>query len=213
MTRTQYYCELKALAADIRQSYGLNTPRVIKSDLRRIYRDYGIHIDLWPPKGIKSQFRNLRGAYLNDAFGSTVVVNRYLPDEPAIFTLGHELKHHLVDEASALYCDRSNENQVIEIGAEVFSAELIFPDEDFISNLNGIGAGSTNLQPEDIVHLKHNSRTTLSYQSLVKKAEYHGLIKRGIFVSVAWKKLEESIYGEPIYKRLQRKKSISRVSR
>src|SRR5690348_3498925 len=123
MLRTQYYNQLKALAREIRSRYDLTTPRVLRSDLRRIYRDQGVAIDLWPHK-----LRNLRGAYIHDEHGASVMLAKGLPEDPMVFTMAHELKHHLTDsDLSLSYCDLSNEREPIEIGAEVFAAELIYP--------------------------------------------------------------------------------------
>jgi hypothetical protein len=71
----------------VRARFGLTSPRVLRSDLRRIYRAEGIQIDLWPHK-----LRKLRGAYINDEFGPTVMLAKGLPQDPMVFTMGHELK-------------------------------------------------------------------------------------------------------------------------
>jgi len=63
---------------------------VLRSDLRRIYRTEGIRIDLWPYK-----FKGLRGAYFNDELGPTVLLAKGLPQDPMVFTMAHELKHHV----------------------------------------------------------------------------------------------------------------------
>jgi hypothetical protein len=47
-----YYEELKTLARQVRAENGLSTPRVLRSDMRRIYKAYGIRIDLWPVAGV-----------------------------------------------------------------------------------------------------------------------------------------------------------------
>src|ERR1035438_2376233 len=126
---------MRLLAGQVRDQYCLQTPRVLKSDLRRIYKDQGIHIDLWPYK-----LRKLRGAYFNDAGGSSVMLARGLPDDQMIFTMGHELKHHLVDRDSIVaICDSSNQSAEIEIGAEIFAAELIYPEQMFRENLLSMG--------------------------------------------------------------------------
>ena len=127
-----------------------------------------------------------------------------LPDDPMVFTMGHELKHHLVDSALAVsYCDPSNRTAYIEIGAEVFAAELIFPEEMFVSNMAAMGVGAGQCKPETIVQLKRESRTTLSYAGLVKRAEFLGFAEDGALDGVKWTKLEEEIYGIPIYKRIR----------
>lgn len=195
-----YYEDLKALARDVRANYDLCTPRVLKSDIRRIYRDQGIRIDLWPHK-----LKQLRGAYFNDDFGPSVLIAKGLPDEPKIFTLAHELKHHLTDSGSILaYCDPSNENRTIEIGAEIFAAELIFPEQDFVDTLRRMKVGQEECTPEVLVRLKRETETTMSYAALAKRAEFLRYATRGSLQRVQFKKLEERLYGEPLYKRIRR---------
>src|SRR5437867_6070819 len=196
MFRSQYYNDLKQLAREVRQEYGLNSARVLRSDLRRIYSDQGIHIDLWPHK-----LRRLRGAYFNDELGPTVMLCKGLPEDPMVFTMAHELKHHIVDSGTNIsLCSFENERAPIEIGAEVFAAELIFPEHEFVADLKRAGVQSGRCTAEDLVHLKRRTRTTLSYSGLAKRAELLALVPDGSLAGVKWKKLEERIYGVPFYK-------------
>lgn len=189
---------MRILALEVRENYGLKTARVLKSDLRRIYKDQGIQIDLWPYK-----MKKLRGAYFHDEHGASVMLAKGLPDDPMIFTMGHELKHHLVDRDSIVaLCDTSNQTAEIEIGAEIFAAELIYPESMFCENLAQIGAKLGTCTPQQIVALKRQTQTTLSYTGLAKRAEFLGYALPGAFQKVAWKTLEESIYGVPLYKQL-----------
>ena len=57
MNRQAYFEDLKRLAREVRAENGLRSPRVLASDLRRIYDRHGIVIDSWPYR-----LRNLRGA-------------------------------------------------------------------------------------------------------------------------------------------------------
>lgn len=202
VNRSQYYDQMKQLARSTRVTYGLTTPRVQKSDLRKIYRDQGIRIDLWPHR-----MREVRGAYFNDDLGPTVMLVKGLPDDPMIFTMAHELKHHLVDrDLEVACCSDRNINQHIEIGAEVFAAELIFPEDDFLAALAMKGISTGNCTPEALVHLKHETRTTLSYAGLAKRAVFLELASPDAFDGVRWKKLEESLFGEPLYKKIVRRR-------
>jgi Zn-dependent peptidase ImmA (M78 family) len=207
MLRSQYYEALKKLAQETRAAYSLTSARVLRSDLRRIYRDQGIKIDLWDRK-----FAKLRGAYFNDDLGPTVMLCKGLPEDPMVFTMCHELKHHLVDAHLSLsYCDASNQSAPIEIGAEVFAAELIYPETDFADDLQTLGVSVGRCTPKAIVRLKHDTRTTLSYAGLVKRAEFLGFAEPGVLQGVRWKKLEESIFGPPLYKQiLARRRSYRR---
>src|ERR1700689_533509 len=151
MSRSAYYSQLKELARSTRARFGLTTPRVLRSDLRRIYRAEGIRIDLWPYK-----LKKLRGAYIKDDLGPSVMLAKGLPEDPMVFTMGHELKHHLVDSGSSLsFCDACNQSDPIEIGAEIFAAELIYPDDDFRADLEKMNIAARQCTPEVLVRLKH----------------------------------------------------------
>jgi Zn-dependent peptidase ImmA (M78 family) len=202
VNRYAYYDEMKELARSTRAKYGLKTPRVQKSQLRKIYRDQGIRIDLWPHR-----LREVRGAYFNDDIEPTVMLVKGLPEDPMVFTMAHELKHHLVDRALPVACcsDR-NANEHIEIGAEIFAAELIYPEQDFLNALAAKGVLTDMCTADTLVHLKHETRTTLSYAGLAKRAMFHGLATAGSLNNIRWKKLEEEIFGEPLYKKLIRRR-------
>lgn len=204
MNRYNYYENMKVLARDVRAEYSLNTVRVLRTDLRRIYSALGVRIDTWPHK-----FRQIRGAYFDDDLGPTVMLPKGLPAEPTVFSMAHELKHHLVDRAQGLsYCLAWNEGEPVEIGAEIFAAELIFPEHEFAALLDERRIGPGECTAETLVRLKHDSRTTLSYAGLVKRAEFLGFARRGSLIDVKWKRLEENIYGEPVYKRFRRSRSL-----
>ena len=206
VNRTAYYREMKQLARATRQEHGLTTPRVQRSHLRTIYRVHDIRIDLWPHR-----LREVRGAYFNDELGPAVMLAKGLPEDPMVFTMAHELKHHLADRHLQLACcsDR-NAHEHIEIGAEIFAAELIFPEEDFVAALDAKGIKSGQCTPEIIVHLKRETRTTLSYAGLSKRATFLEFAQPGSLDGVRWKKLEEEIYGEPVYKSILRQRGRSR---
>jgi Zn-dependent peptidase ImmA (M78 family) len=203
MSRSHYYEALKNLARETRAEYGIASVRVLRSDLRRIYADQGIRIDLWDHK-----LKKLRGAYFNDELGPTVMLSKGLPEDPMVFTMAHELKHHLTDsDLSVSYCDYSNQTEEIEIGAEVFAAELIYPEGQFATDLQARGIAMGGCTSEVIVRLKRETRTTLSYAGLVKRAEFLGFATPGVLQGVKWKKLEESIFGLPFYKQIKARRS------
>ena len=200
MTRHDYYQELKAMAREVREKFSLVTPRVMLTDLRRIYMAEGVRIDL---RSYRSH--GLRGAYFYDDLGSSVMICKNLPTEPRIFTMGHELKHHLVDrDQGPSYCGDSNLSEAIEIGAEVFSAELIFPDEAVCEWMRELGVDQGECTREHIVHLKDRSKTTLSYAGLVKKAEWLEFAEEGALDGGGWKRLQEKLLGIPLYKQIPR---------
>ncbi|MEO6391303.1 MAG: ImmA/IrrE family metallo-endopeptidase [Pyrinomonadaceae bacterium] len=164
--------------------------------MRRIYKFYGIQIDLWPYR-----LKNLRGAIMMDSLGASIMLAKSLPTDPLIFTMAHELKHFLTDkELASTYCHTENMGDPIEIGAEIFAAELIFPEQDFSAGLKNYGVKKGECTPEDIVRLKHETKTTLSYQGLCKHAERLRFADKEVFDNVKFVKLEEKMYGVPIYK-------------
>jgi Zn-dependent peptidase ImmA (M78 family) len=186
-----YYEELKSLAREVRAEYGLRSPRVLTSDLRRIYDKHGIIIDSWPYR-----LRNLRGAFISDHLGTTVMLAPGLPQDPMVFTMAHELKHFFRDRDLGIsYCDQSNLGKTVEVGAEIFAAELIFPDQDFIRNMRALRVGRDQCLPKTLVQLKLKTRTTLSYAGLAIKAERLGFAPPASLTRIkTWRKFE-SIFG------------------
>lgn len=203
MSRAAHYEAVKAHARALRKQYGFTTPRVLLSDLRRIYKAEGIKIDLWPGK-----LKNLRGAYFRDEAGISVMISKTLPKEQRIFTMGHELKHHFVD-AAATDCTQLTSNDEIEIGAEIFAVELIYPEADFQAAMRARNIAPGHCSPEDIVRLKRDTGATLSFTSLGKLATHLGFAANGAFDRMQWKKLEEELFGEPVYKRVLRRRGFA----
>ncbi|MFO0855927.1 MAG: ImmA/IrrE family metallo-endopeptidase [Phycisphaerales bacterium] len=200
MTPSEYYKQMQVLARSTRTSHGIAGPKVTRSDLRRVYKALGITIDLWP-----YPLKGIRGAYFNDQNGPSVLLAKSLPTDPLVFTMAHELKHHLVDgQGGVSLCLAENQSAMIEIGAEVFAAEFLFPEEEFAQRLVEMKVGPGACTPEHLVHLKKQSQTTLSYAGMVKRAERLGFLPRGSTAKVAWKRLEEQLYGVPVYKRFRR---------
>ena len=191
MNRQAYYEDLKLLARQVRAEHGLRSPRVLASDLRRIYDSHGIVIDSWPYR-----LRNLRGAFISDELGTTVLLASGLPQDPMVFTMAHELKHFFRDRNLGIsYCDQSNLSKTVEVGAEIFAAELLFPDQDFINHMRMLRVGRDQCLPRTLVQLKVNTRTTLSYAGLAIKAERLGYAPPASLTRIkTWRKLED-LYG------------------
>jgi Zn-dependent peptidase ImmA (M78 family) len=120
-----------------------------------------------------------------------------LPQDPMVFTMAHELKHFFRDRDLGIsYCDQSNLSQTVEVGAEIFAAELIYPDQDFIKHMRVLRVGRDQCLPRTLVQLKLKTRTTLSYAGLAIKAERLGYAPPCSLTRIkTWRKLE-SIYGD-----------------
>lgn len=197
MNTQSYYEDLKLLARRVRAENGLSSPRVLPSDLMRIYAKHGIAVDEWPYR-----FRKLRGAFINDQLGPTVVLAKGLPRDPMVFTMAHELKHFFRDrDLGVSYCDVSNLNKSIEIGAEIFAAELLFPDRDFIAHMRSMRIRANQCLPKTLIQLKRQTGTTLSYAGLAIKAEWLGFAPSHSLTTIkTWRRLE-AIHSPPIARR------------
>ena len=197
MNTQRYYEDLKVLARQVRAENGLTSPRVLPSDLMRIYAKHEIEIDEWPYR-----FRNLRGAFINDELGTTVMLAKGLPLDPMVFTMAHELKHFFCDRDLGIsYCDLSNLNKSLEIGAEIFAAELIFPDRDFVSYMTRMGIRTNQCLPKNLIQLKRQTGTTLSYAGLAIKAERLGFAPSHSLTTIkTWRKLE-AVHSPPVKRR------------
>jgi len=194
------YYDLKVLARQVRAKYGLKSPRVLPFDLRRIYSQEGIEIDYWPYR-----LKYLRGAFICDDFGATVMLAGNLPLDPLVFTMAHELKHFLTDrELRISYCDQSNLNKSIEIGAEIFAEELIFPDQYFVQYMQRMNVKRERCDANMLVRLKMETKTTLSYAGLAIKAERLRYASTNSLTRMkGWRKLEK-IYHETCREQFQR---------
>jgi len=201
MSRHAYYEDLKALAREKRELHGVDTAAFGLREVRRIYKEEGIRIDLWPlPYKIKA-------LYMCEDGECSVAVQRSLPDEPKLFALVHELKHHYRDQellgSGVIACGDYNANELIEKGAEVFAAEFIYPEEEFADDIDGYVADEW--KPEHVVHFKRACKAKVSYMFLCKRLERLGHIERGAFGGVQFRKLEEHMFGVPFYRRRDRR--------
>lgn len=198
MFRNEYYTRLKALASEKRVAYNVVTEKLGLQSIRGIYKAEGITIDLWDVPA------RIRGAYMCDDGDPSVLINRNLPKEPRIFAMVHELKHHYCDRSAItkgqIKCGDYNANEAIEIGAEVFAAEFIFPEEEFLKALKAEGIEAGKCQAEDVVRLKKSCGAPVSYKFLQKRLERFEIIESGAFAEVQFQKLEEQVFGVPIYK-------------
>jgi Zn-dependent peptidase ImmA (M78 family) len=190
VTWHEYYESMKELARVTRREHGITSSRVRRSDMRRVFGKLGIRVDLWPWR-----FKKVRGAYFSDDAGPTVMLAKALPPDPMIFTMAHELKHHLADSIATLCLATPSESDQCEIGAEVFAAEFLFPEADFDARLAAMGVDRGRLVAESLVRLKVTSRTSLSYAGLIKRAVFRGYCKPGALDAVGWKALERKLYG------------------
>lgn len=197
MSRSAYYQDLKALARKERERYGVDTARFGLREARKIYGELGIRIDHWPlPYKIKAVYMCADG-------DCSVAIQKSLPDEPKLFALMHELKHHLTDRESlgngAIHCGEYNANEMIEIGAEVFAAEFIYPESEFAEDIRACGVATWT--PEHVVRFKRECKAKVSYMFICKRLEWLQIIPEAAFAGVKFQKLEEQIYGAPNYKR------------
>jgi Zn-dependent peptidase ImmA (M78 family) len=198
MFRSEYYAVMKALAAEKRAVYNVTTQDIGLQFIRGIYKAEGVTIDLWDVPA------RIRGAYMCDDADPSVLINRNLPKEPRVFAMVHELKHHYCDRRAIangqIKCGDYNANKAIEIGAEIFAAEFIFPEVEFLQAVENEGVEAGKCTAEDVVRLKHSCGAPVSYKFLQKRLEWFEIIEPKKFAKVQFQKLEEQLYGLPIYK-------------
>jgi hypothetical protein len=83
------------------------------------------------------------------------------------------------------------------VGAEIFAAELLVPDRDFVAYMNMLGIRRDQCLPKTLIHLKQKTGTTLSYAGLAIKAERLGFAPAHSLTTIkTWRKLE-AVYGDP----------------
>jgi Zn-dependent peptidase ImmA (M78 family) len=199
VSRSAYYNDLKALAREKRALHQVDTYAFGLREARLIYKTEGIQIDHWPlPSKIKA-------LYMCGDGQPSVALKKSLPDQPKLFALMHEYKHHLADRESlgngVIHCGDYNVNEEIEIGAEVFAAEFIYPEDECLGDLQA--SGVADWQPEHVVRFKQSCSVKVSYIFLCKRLEWFGLIAPNQFAGIKFQKLEEQMFGVPFYRRRQ----------
>lgn len=192
------YEQAKLLASQKRAEFGVTTESLNLTIIRRIYGELGIRIDKWDFSP------SIRAVYMCDDGDISVGVNRNLPKVPCLFALVHELKHHFTDipilQGGQLRCGDYNANQLIEKSAEVFAAEFIFPEVEFLARTHEIGIKRMLCSPEDVVRLKRSCNACVSYTFLRKRLVRLGYAEEATLAKIKFTKLEESMFGKPIYK-------------
>lgn len=199
MNRSQYYEQMRALALSKRAEHSVNTATLNLTFMRGIYRSERIRIDRWDIKG-----RKIRAAYFCEDDDNSVLLNDNLPREPKLFSLAHELKHHYVDRGviqnGKIQCGDYNAHEAIEIAAEIFAAEFIYPRAEMHDLLNELGITQQNCCAEKLVDFKRACPALVSYSFIVKRFEWMDLCDQGEYKKVQFQKLEEQLHGPPIYK-------------
>lgn len=198
MAPSEYFYALRRLANEKRQQYGITTQKVALIIVKKIYKQEGVKIDYWDVKNKK-----IRAAYLCDDGDCSVMLNRKLPNPQKLFSLVHELKHHYTDrermENGEIECGDYNANKDIEIGAEIFAAEFIYPEALMQLQIKGMGITNENCVPKSLIEFKRQAPASISYKFIIKRFEWFGIIKKGQYADVHFQKLEEQLYP-PIYK-------------
>lgn len=186
------------LAKAKRIEHSVSTSALNLPVIRRIYKSEGVKIDKW------SFGSKIRAVYMFADGDASVAIKSGMPREPTLFSLAHELKHHFLDreliQDGRLKCGDYNANEAIEIAAEVFAAEFIYPEDEFVACVDALGIQSGSCTPEDVVRLKRTCNAVVSYQFLSKRLLRLGYAKSGAFEKIKFQNLEEQMFGVPFYK-------------
>src|ERR1700684_2104259 len=191
--RGAYYSFMRELAQKKRAEYSIETATFGIREIRGIYRKENIIID------IRRLPSCLKAIYLVQEGEASVAIRKDLPDEPKLFALAHELKHHWADQelirAGLVGCGDYNARELEEKGAEVFAAELIYPEDEFLEDVGA--CNGSEWKPQDVVRFKKfHCRAKVSYTFIRKGLERRRLIQPDQFSGIKFQKLEEEIYGE-----------------
>ncbi len=186
------------LAKAKRIEHSISTSGLNLSTIRRLYKAEGVRIDKW------SFGSKIRAVYMFEDGYASVAIKDGMPREPTLFSLAHELKHHFLDRElirnGSIKCGDYNANETIEKAAEVFAAEFIYPEEEFVACAAAIGIQLGACTPEDVVRLKRTCNALVSYQFLSKRLLRLGFAVAGTLDKVKFQKLEEQMFGVPFYK-------------
>jgi len=200
VSRYTYYSQCRALAQSKRIEHSIKTETLNLNVMNKVYKTEGIIVDRKKLKG-----NRIKAAYYCDDGNYSVLVNSSLPREPRLFAMAHELKHHYLDQEQILNgqieCGDYNANELIEKGGEVFAAEFIYPEHEMRQLLGQMKISTDNCTSEGVVRLKRACPACVSYTFLIKRLTRFGVCEAGAFKKVQFQKLEEEMFGLPIYKR------------
>jgi Zn-dependent peptidase ImmA (M78 family) len=90
-TDSKSYNVARNLAYEKRELYSVDGKNLNLTKIRQIYKDEGISLVY------RTGLKNLKALYMSDEHGVDVLCNQKLPNEPKLFALVHELKHHFLD--------------------------------------------------------------------------------------------------------------------
>jgi Zn-dependent peptidase ImmA (M78 family) len=214
-SRSSYYRAMRTLANEKRRLHEVESAKLDLPFMARIYKAEGIKIDRRNLRGYR-----IRACYFCDNNDFSVLLKTNMPREPKIFALAHELKHHFVDQPiimdGTIRCGDYNRNELIEKTAEVFAAEFIYPESEMLQDTKQMGLEIGSCAAEDIVRFKLKRFAPISYMFIMKRFEWFGFFERGAYDEVQFTKLEEKMYGTPIYKQewfRERRKGKTKSSR
>lgn len=192
-----YFEKMKELARQKRELYNVRTVAFGLREVRKIYSAEGIRLDYYQlPNKIKALYMCADGDH-------SVAIKKTLPEEPKLFALIHELKHHYCDQdginKGKINCGDYNQNELIEIGAEVFAAEFIYPEKEFSEDIQSSRVSTWT--PDAVVLFKRHCKAKVSYQFICKRLERFELISRNQFKDIKFQNLEYKIFGLPYHLR------------
>lgn len=200
MKKTGQFEQFKELAREKRKLHKVDTASLGLKEIRQIYKAEGIDIHYYPiaPK--------IKAIYMCGDGYCSVAVQRKLPDEPKIFALLHELKHHYCDQdllrSGHLHCGDHDMQDPIEIAAEIFAAEFVYPIAEISDDISALKIKKWTA--EEVVRLKQGCKAKVSYRYLCRRLEELKLIGFKEFENIQFKNLEYSMYGEPYHIRTKR---------
>lgn len=203
---SEYYRQMKLLAEQKRVEFNVASKKMGLKLIREVYKIECIKIDY---QNLKSS--RIRASYFCEDGDCSVLVKKNLPAVQRLFALTHELKHHFVDRESIengkFECGNYNKNKKIEIGAEVFAAEFIFPELEMRQSLADFGITKETITPKKIVEYKKNCGIPISYTFIKKRITWFRLIKNGEYDNVKFQSIEEGLFPNP-FKRTKKKSVI-----
>ena len=85
------------------------------------------------------------------------------------------------------------------------AAEFI-PEHEFAELVKASGVSTWH--PEDVVRLKRGTPAKISYMLVQKRLERLGVVERGAFGAVRFKKLEEQMFGVPFWRSRARRRPM-----
>lgn len=176
--------DIKKLASETRQTFGVYPDVPIGSDIRLILEKKGILLCEYPYPDSEGThtYGNITWFKADDDAITFIGLNTSSYYDEQIFALAHEIYHYSTRTGKAYTPELDHEDELVEKQADRFAAELLLPAEALKRAIQDIFASLELLEVSDNRVLRFTARLQcdwwLSYRSIINRFYEENLISK-----------------------------------